>query len=96
MGAQVADVAGMVMRQTLRPVVLGAAVGLAGALGVSAFLAKMIVLADAPDLTYGAGAFDPVTFSGALAVLIVVILIASFVPVRRATRIAPAEALRND
>jgi putative ABC transport system permease protein len=96
LGAQTADVAGMVMRQTLRPVVLGSAFGLAGALGVSALLAKMIVLADAPDLTYGAGAFDPVTFSGALAALTVVILIASFVPVRRATRIAPAEALRND
>jgi len=86
----------MVMGQTLRPVIPGAAMGLAGALGISSLLAKMVVLADAPDLTYGARVFDPVTFSGALAVLTLVILLASFAPVRRATRIAPAEALRNE
>ena len=96
LGAQIRDVVRMVMGQTLRPVVVGAALGLAGALGISVLLAKMVVLADAPDLTYGAGAFDPVTFSGALAVLTLVILVASAVPVRRATRIAPAEALRNE
>jgi ABC-type antimicrobial peptide transport system permease subunit len=47
-------------------------------------------------LTYGAGAFDPVTFCGSLAVLTAVIAIASIVPLRRATRIAPADALRNE
>jgi len=96
LGAQIRDVIRMVMGQTLRPVILGAAIGLAGALGISTLLAKMVVLADAPDLTYGAGAFDPATFCGALAVLTLVILVASFVPVRRATRIAPADALRNE
>jgi len=54
------------------------------------------VAPDMPDLTYGSGAFDPVTFFGVLVVLTAVILAASFAPVRRATRIAPAAALRNE
>ena len=96
LGAQRQDVIRMVMGQTLRPVLLGAVAGLAGALGISVLLAKMVVTADMPDLTYGSGAFDPVTFSGVLAVLTMVILAASVVPVRQATRIAPADALRNE
>ncbi|MBZ5724136.1 MAG: hypothetical protein LAP87_04000 [Acidobacteriia bacterium] len=55
-----------------------------------------VVFPDVPDLTYGAGAFPPATFCGVLAVLAAVTTLASFLPVRRATRIAPAEALRND
>jgi len=96
LGAQIRDVVRTVMGQTMRPVAIGAAIGLAGALGISVLLAKLIVTVDAPDLTYGAGAFDPVTFCGSLAVLTVVIAVASIVPVRRATRIAPADALRNE
>lgn len=96
LGAQVGDVIRMVMGQTLRPVMLGAAAGLVGALGISGLLAKMLVAPNMPDLTYGSGAFDPLTFSGVLSVLTLVIVVASFVPVRRATRIAPADALRNE
>lgn len=96
LGAQIRDVVRTVMGQTMRPVAIGAGIGLAGALGISALLAKLIVTVDAPDLTYGAGAFDPVTFCGSLAVLTAVIAVASIVPVRRATRIAPADALRNE
>jgi ABC-type antimicrobial peptide transport system permease subunit len=96
LGAQGRDVIRMVMGQTLRPVVLGAAAGLTGALGISGLLAKMLATPDMPDLTYGSGAFDPVTFAGVLTILILVILVASIVPVRRATRIAPADALRNE
>ena len=64
--------------------------------GWRALLAKMIAVPDMPDLTYGAGALDPATFIGILAVLVCVVAVASFVPVRRATRIAPAEALRSE
>ncbi len=96
LGAQNRDVIRMVIGQTLRPVLVGALAGLAGALAISALLAKMVVTPDMPDLTYGSGAFDPITFSGVLAVLMLVILVASFAPVRRATRIAPADALRNE
>jgi predicted permease len=96
LGAQRADVIRLVMLQTLRPVFLGAAVGAAGALGISALLAAMVVAPDMPDLTYGAGAFSGGTFAGALAILAATIALASFLPVRRATRVQPAEALRNE
>jgi predicted permease len=96
LGAQNRDVVRMVTTQTLRPVLAGAVAGLAGAMSISGFLAKMVRTPDMPDLTYGSGAFDPVTFAAVLGVLTAVIGIASFVPVRRATRIAPADALRNE
>ena len=96
LGAQRADVIRMVMLQTMRPVFLGGVVGMAGALGISALLAAMVVQPDMPDLTYGAGAFSPVSFAMALAILGAAIALASFLPVRRATRVQPAEALRNE
>jgi hypothetical protein len=94
LGAENRDVIGAVMGQTIRPVAIGAVFGLAGALGISFLLKTIMNAPDMPDLTYGAGAFDPLTFTGVLAVLGIVVAIASFAPVRRATRIAPADALR--
>jgi putative ABC transport system permease protein len=94
LGAQNRDVIGSVMGQTIRPVAIGAAFGLAGALGISFLLKTIMNAPDMPDLTYGAGAFDPLTFIGVLAMLATVVAIASFAPVRHATRISPADALR--
>jgi len=71
-------------------------VGLAGAIGLSVLLGKVLVSPEMPDLTYGAGTFDPFTFLAVLGTLTVVIALASFIPVQRATRIDPADALRND
>jgi hypothetical protein len=96
LGAQGRDVIRMVLAQSLRPVAWGAAIGLIGAVGLSGLLATMVALPDVPDLTYGAGAVDPVTFLGVLAVLTTVMLAASLIPVRRATRVEPAVALRNE
>jgi hypothetical protein len=50
---------------------------------------------DAPDLTYGAGAFDPVAFLGVLSVLGAVVAIAAFMPMRRAMLVEAAVALRH-
>jgi ABC-type antimicrobial peptide transport system permease subunit len=97
LGAGRHDVISMVTRQTLRPVAWGAGIGLLiGAFCLSAALAALIAMPDVPDLTYGAGAFHTATFLGVLAVLVLTVLIASFIPVRRATRVEPSVALRNE
>lgn len=96
LGAARSDVLALVGSQTLRPVAWGAAAGLLGALGVSGLLRALIAMPDVPDLTYGAGAFDPVTFLGVLSILGAVVGIAVLVPMRRATAIEPAVALRDE
>jgi putative ABC transport system permease protein len=57
---------------------------------------KKVCLRNWRFLTYGACAVDPATFLGVLAVLTTVVLAASFIPVRRATRVEPTVALRNE
>jgi predicted permease len=96
LGAARWDVIVMVGSQTFRPVAWGAAAGLLGALGVSGLLRAFIVMPDIPDLTYSAGAFDPLTLLGALFVLGAVAAVAAFVPMRRATLVEPAVALRDE
>jgi predicted permease len=96
LGAQRADVIRLVVLQMLRPVFLGAALGMAGALGISALLSAMVVAPDLPDLTYGAGAFSPVSFAAALTILALTVVLASVLPAQRAIRVEPSEALRND
>ncbi len=96
LGAQRRDILRTVLGQTLRPVVAGGVVGLAGAGGISILLSSMVRLPDMPDLTYGAGAFDPALIAGTLALLTAAVLAASVAPLPRAARIAPADALRNE
>ncbi len=48
------------------------------------------------SLLYGVSAIDPVTFLGIPLVLVAVTVIASYVPARRATRVNPVEALRDE
>jgi ABC-type antimicrobial peptide transport system permease subunit len=94
LGAQKIDVARMVLTQGLRSAVWGSAVWLLGALALSRLLSALVVAPDAPDLTYGAGAFNAGTF-GILAGLATVVLIASLIPVWRASRVDPVTALRE-
>jgi hypothetical protein len=96
LGATRRDVITAVGNQTLRPVIWGAGLGILGAFGVSGLLRALIVMPDLPDLTYGAGAFDPVTFLGALFALSAVVVVGALVPMRRAILVEPAEALRNE
>ena len=96
LGAQRRDVIGTVLLEALRPVAAGALFGALGAIGLSALLRAMIAGIETPDLTYGAGAFDPIVFAGALGTLVLAALAATLWPVRRALAIAPAEALRGE
>ena len=96
LGAPGGEVIRLVLWQTLRPALFGSIAGLAGAVGVSTPLYSMVAVPEMPDLTYGAGSFSPAAFGGALALLVALILAASWVPLYRAPRIDPAEALRSE
>jgi ABC-type antimicrobial peptide transport system permease subunit len=71
----------------MRRVVIGLAVGVVGAAGLSSVLASQL---------YGVGVLDPVTFIGTPLILGLVALMASWVPARRAARVNPLVALRGD
>jgi ABC-type antimicrobial peptide transport system permease subunit len=67
--------------------VVGAAIGLAAALALGRV---------AESLLYGLSGRDPFVIATAVAVLAVVVLAGSWWPARRASRIAPTEALRYE
>lgn len=87
LGAKTSDVRMMVLGQGGKLIIIGSVVGLIGALGISRLLSSLVV---------GINAVDPVTFIGVPAVLISVGLIANYLPARRATRIDPMAALREE
>jgi predicted permease len=87
LGAQEGDVLRLVVKQGFALAVVGAAVGIGVALGVTRYLTSML---------YGVHANDPVTI-GAVAVLLgLVALAACYIPARRATRVDPMVALRYE
>jgi predicted permease len=87
LGAGRAEVLRMVMRQGMTQALAGAAAGVVGALLLSQLMAKML---------YGVQPSDPVTFGGVAMILGLAALLATCVPARKATRIEPMLALRNE
>jgi predicted permease len=86
-GAQTGNVLGMVLGEGLRLAILGAAIGLAGSFFAARLLSGML---------FGITAGDPVTFAGVAMLLVVVALVACYIPARRATRVDPLVALRYE
>jgi len=87
LGAGTAHVRGLVMREVLVLVGSGSALGLAAALGLGRFLESML---------FGVKSKDPFVIAAATALLVVIALIAGYLPARRATRIDPMIALRYE
>ncbi|HEX5438076.1 MAG TPA: ABC transporter permease [Gemmatimonadaceae bacterium] len=87
LGARGGDVVRSVMRRGALLIVMGIAVGLLAAAAVTRLVSGLL---------YGISPLDPVTFVVAPLVLIVVALVACWIPARRATRVDPVSALRAE
>jgi putative ABC transport system permease protein len=87
LGAQVRQVTLMVLRQSVGLASLGLLVGVLAAVGATRFLRALL---------FGVGPSDPATLVAAPMLLLVVAVVASYLPARRAARIDPVEALRSD
>ena len=77
----------MILRQVVVLAALGLAIGLPTALATSKLVASFL---------YGTKPNDPATFALAVATLVGAALLAGYAPARRASRIDPMTALRNE
>ena len=86
LGAGAPQVMTLMLRQHLRPALIGVAAGLVAAIVVSRFLQSLV---------YGVPATDPLTFTFMAVALVIVAAAACWIPARRATRVDPLVALRE-
>ncbi|HYL99235.1 MAG TPA: FtsX-like permease family protein, partial [Blastocatellia bacterium] len=86
-GASSLDVRRMIVVQGLRVSSIGLAVGLAGCFAFTRLMATLL---------FNTGALDPLTLGSVAAILIVVSILAAYIPARRATKVDPINALRRD
>jgi putative ABC transport system permease protein len=87
LGASSASVFRLVVRQALLLVVIGMALGLAGSFGLTRYLESQL---------YNVTATDPTTFVSVSAGLVLVAVLASLIPTRRAVTVDPTVALRYE
>ncbi len=87
LGAQPAQVLVLMLRQGLSLTLIGTVIGLASAFALTRLLSSLL---------FGVTAADPATFGGIVVLLIIVSLIACYLPARRAMRIDPLIALRSE
>ena len=87
LGAQPGDVLWDVVGQGTKLAVAGVAIGICGALALTRLL---------QGLLYGVRATDMITFTGVAILLMLVALVASYIPARRVMQIDPAVALRHE
>jgi putative ABC transport system permease protein len=86
LGAQAGSVIALVARQGSTPVLLGIVIGIIGAFGASRLIAAML---------FQTSAADPIVFLAVPALLTVIAAIATYAPARRAVRVDPIIALRQ-
>jgi ABC-type antimicrobial peptide transport system permease subunit len=87
LGAQRLDVLTLVVRQGVTLVVVGVALGLAGAIALTRVMSSLL---------FGVTAKDPLTFVAVAALLTLIAFVACYLPARRATKVDPLVALRYE
>ena len=87
LGATVGDVMRLVLQQSLGMILVGAGIGSVAALAAGKLLERLVA---------GVKPAEPLTFTITISVLLVAALFASFVPARRASRVDPVRALRQE
>jgi len=87
LGAQTAEILGMVLRQGMSIIVLGIIAGILMAFGLARVVGHFLV---------GVSPSDPLTFIAVSLILIAVALVACYIPARRAAKVDPMVALRYE
>jgi predicted permease len=87
LGANPANVLVMVICQGITLALTGVAIGIVVALGATRLISSMI---------FGVKSYDPITFLAVAAVLVIVALLACYIPARRAMKVDPMIALRYE
>jgi putative ABC transport system permease protein len=87
LGAQREDILKLMIRQGVVAALTGVAIGLVAALALTRVMTSLL---------YGVGAFDWLTFTGVALLLLLIALVASYIPAHRATIIDPMVALRDE
>ncbi|MGH9837941.1 MAG: ABC transporter permease [Blastocatellia bacterium] len=93
LGASQSDVVKMIFKQGMTLAILGVALGLGGAYGLTKYLESWMQLS---KMLYGIKPTDPMTYGVTAVLLTLVALIACYLPARRATKVDPMIALRCD
>jgi len=87
LGAQTMDVLRLVVKQGMRPVIFGLAVGLAAALALGRLIASQL---------YQTSAHNPLLLAATMSILAIAALLACLLPARRAALVDPIQALRTE
>jgi ABC-type antimicrobial peptide transport system permease subunit len=87
LGADRLDVVRMILRDGIKLAALGVGIGIVCAIGLTRLMANML---------FGVSPTDPLTFFAIPVLLMIVALLACYIPARRAMRVDPVIALRYD